>query len=231
MEWNLSSLKHLTRPSMISHKYFSDLISYLRANQACSCPDPELRRALHLVQCSTDAVLKVLLSFEPKALHFHFALGPDIMWQALTPAIQASSCLQTGLTHSPPASGIGQWLLLPSSEKAHSWEVYLAAPSLESPQQRSLLWSSRLHCHLSPDSKAFLQSLHLCPVLCCRFTWVQLVLVPVEVLPRDGTLPGLVIYLWDLTHFLAHRYISVHFCWVNTFLSNTMKVAYLTSTS
>ena len=130
-----------------------------------------------------------------------------------------------------PASGIGQWLLLPSSEKAHLWEVYLAAPSLESPQQRSLLWSSRLHCHLSPDSKAFLQSLHLCPVLCCRFTWVQLVLVPVEVLPRDGTLPGLVIYLWDLTHFLAHRYISVHFCWVNTFLSNTMKVAYLTSTS
>lgn len=100
MEWNLSSLKHLTRPSMISHKYFSDLISYLRANQACSCPDPELRRALHLVQCSTDAVLKVLISFEPKALHFHFALGPDIMWQAPTPAIQASSCLQTGLTHS-----------------------------------------------------------------------------------------------------------------------------------
>lgn len=85
---------------MISHKYFSDLISYPRAKQACSCLDPELRRALHLVQCSNDAVLKVLISFEPKALHFHFALGPAIMWKALTPAIQASSCLQTGLTHS-----------------------------------------------------------------------------------------------------------------------------------
>lgn len=179
---------------MISHKYFSDLISYLRANQACSCPDPELRRALHLVQCSTDAVLKVLISFEPKALHFHFALGPAIMWQAPTPAIQASSCLQTGLTRSH--SCLRNWpVAAPSSEKAHLWEVYLAAPSLESPQQRSLLWSSHLQCHLSPDTKAFLQSLHLCPVLCCRFTWVQLVLVPVEVLPRNGTLSGLVISL------------------------------------
>lgn len=112
---------------MISHKYFSDLISYPRAKQACSCPDPELRRALYLVQCSNDAVLKVLISFEPKALHFHFALGPAIMWQALTPAIQASSCLKQAWHTATPAPGVAQWLLLPSSEKAHLWEVCLAA--------------------------------------------------------------------------------------------------------
>ena len=34
-----------------------------------------LQRALHLVQCSDVTILKVLVIFEQRSLHFHLALG------------------------------------------------------------------------------------------------------------------------------------------------------------
>lgn len=217
----------LTKTFTISFKYFSDITSCLRSSRASchlfTCPSTEFRKATlcsTLGYCHFEDFADVWTRDPAFSFHFHLALGPLVFKQARYMAIAAS--------------GIRHPLLLLSSEKIHLWDHHLAASFLHlGPPQRNLLWPPHPQRHLFPICRIIpLKHMSLLGIMLYIYldAIVSFIVFLTDIPPdQKQCLDWLFPCFWGITCFRVHRNFSVHFYWVNLFLSNTMNGTYLTN--